>query len=97
MDALIISVGSRRRAIPLGPPIRIRCHLGSGSLRYLVDDGWLGVHLDADANPRRVDEVYVDHCRADETSDVEAPATPCDHTACDGKCDLLTAERRGDR
>lgn len=62
-NILIARAGGRLRAYPLHTHIRVVCHLGAADLRYVTDDGWAGLHLDGDADPRRVDEVYLAHCR----------------------------------
>lgn len=51
----------RLRAYPIDS-FRVTCHLGTGDLHYLTTDRWIGVHIDGDANPRRVDEVPAELC-----------------------------------
>jgi hypothetical protein len=59
--ARIALVEGRYRAYPIAS-FRVSCHLGEGTLHYLTDDRWIGVHLDCEANPRRIDEVPVEQC-----------------------------------
>lgn len=67
METILIKrEGSRQRAYPLSARIRVTSHLGAGDLRYITDsdDGlWLGVKLDCESNPNRVDEIAVEHCQ----------------------------------
>lgn len=57
---LLARLHGRQVARPL-VPVRVRTHLGDGSLRYVTDDGYVGVHLDVDANERRVEEIGNEH------------------------------------
>lgn len=62
MESIVIKrVDGRERAYP--PPnthIRIRiAHMGNAEVRYVTDDGWLGVHLETEGTAR-VDETRPD-------------------------------------
>lgn len=70
-NALIRSVGHRLHAYPLNARIRVACHLGTGDLRYVTDDGRIALHLDTDPQGR-VEEVRAEWCR---------PLTLADHGA----------------
>lgn len=55
MDALITTANGRTRLVPL-TTIRVSCHLGGATLRYLTSDGFAGLHIDGDSD-RRVEEI----------------------------------------
>jgi hypothetical protein len=62
-NILIKREGGRQCAYPTASQVRVLSHLGTGDLRYVTDDGRAGVHLDNDADERRVDEIAIDRVR----------------------------------
>jgi hypothetical protein len=71
-NALIKTEGGRRRAVPLAT-IRIATHIGDGTVRYLTEDGWVGVHLDGDPDGR-VDEIRLSHLDQAQRAEIVAVA-----------------------
>lgn len=61
-STLIRRVDGRNRAYLIGATIRVSTHCGPGTLRYLTDDGFAGVALDGERNPRRTDEFAAVDC-----------------------------------
>lgn len=61
MESIVIKrVGRHERAYPPSSThIRVRCHLGNAAVRYVTDDGYLGVHVDTDPIAR-TEEIAAD-------------------------------------
>lgn len=70
-NALIkTSPGGRTHIVPL-VPTRVTSHLGAGTLRYITDDRYAGVHLDGDPE-RRVEEIALEHLTGGGAADLLA-------------------------